>query len=89
MAAEYRNLSAFAPTNVENGSQGPRPDFVRANVQKAPVLWGYFRRPLMTSGAQTKAPPSEAEPFEAWEGRCPSAAPTLRRRGHFLDSFRD
>jgi hypothetical protein len=30
MAAEYRNLSAFALTNAENGSQGPRPDFVRA-----------------------------------------------------------
>jgi hypothetical protein len=38
MAAEYRNLSAFALTNAENGSQGPRPDFVRANVQKVPVL---------------------------------------------------
>ena len=54
MAAEYRNLSAFALTNAENGSQGPRPDFVRANLQKAPVVWGYFGRPLMTSGAQTK-----------------------------------
>ena len=81
MAAEYRNLSAFALTNVENGSQGLRPDFVRANAQEVPVLWGYFGRPMMTSRRANERPHLAKRSLSrraggGGEGRCPSAAST-------------